>query len=104
MMEFKAEISADHCQTTATTKKQALSEEWCSDFCLELCMPLPRLLLLPEGTMAEKSAKNHLTIIIYINKYLYIYIYIYIIPQTRRGIPQTRRVYPRLDLVDIDDF
>ena len=33
-MEFKAEITADHCQTTA--KKRALFEELCSDVCLEL--------------------------------------------------------------------
>ena len=52
MMEFKAEITADHCETTA--EEQAMSEEWCSDFCLELCM-----LLLPAGTVAEKAAKCH---------------------------------------------
>ena len=43
MMEFEAEIIADHFQTTA--KEWALSEEWCSDFCLELCLLLPLLWL-----------------------------------------------------------
>ena len=59
MMQFMAEITADLCQTTA--KKRALSEEWCSDFCLELCMLLPLLqdLPQPEGTMVEKAAKSH---------------------------------------------
>ena len=43
MMEFEAEIIADHFQTDA--KKWALSEEWCSDSCLELCLLLPLLWL-----------------------------------------------------------
>jgi hypothetical protein len=31
-VEFKAEVIADHCQTTA--EQRALWEEWCNDFCL----------------------------------------------------------------------
>ena len=42
-MEFEVEIIPDHCHTTA--EQRALSEEWCSDFCFELCMLLPLLLL-----------------------------------------------------------
>ena len=56
MIEYKAEITADHCQATA--KKQTLSEEWYSHFCLELCMLLPVFLLLTAGTMAKKAAKS----------------------------------------------
>jgi hypothetical protein len=52
MMEFKAQITADHCQTTA--KKRALSEECCSDFCLELCLLLPLLWLALQEQLQNK--------------------------------------------------
>ena len=61
MIEFKAELTADHCQTTA--EQRALPEEWCSDFRLELYMVLPLLLLQPAGTLIEKAAKSQRQII-----------------------------------------
>ena len=54
-MEFQAEITVDHCQTTA--KKRAVSEELCSDFCFELCMLLPLLLLYLQEQWHRKLLK-----------------------------------------------